>query len=129
MNRRIFQESLIPELAPVKEIELRQLYETESDLQNEKKVAEIICSAFGCSLIKLPIKYGVDYMATVNHELDGWYEIKCRKNPSNTYSDFMISLGKWISGVQLSDHTKAPFYLVVSFTDRIVWHRYDKALM
>ena len=71
-------------------------------------------------MIKLPIKYKVDF-AILNDrkEIISWAEVKRREHKIGTYSTYMISLDKYLSGMHLHKLTGLPFNLVVKFTDNL----------
>ena len=75
---------------------------------------------------RLPDNYEMDYVSLRNLQPTAWVEIKCRTNPSTLYTDYMLSLGKWESGV--GHHSEsAPFVLIVRFTDGTFYYKYDGA--
>lgn len=95
----------------------RPIYETDVNISNEESFGDKLISYFKCTLHKLPIKYHVDYMLQRNNKLEAWLEIKCRKTYSEQYSEYMLSLDKWLNGNRLAKDTGVPFILAVRFTD------------
>jgi len=104
----------------------RKLYESDENLGNERAVALFIEELWICDLIKLPIKYGLDYTFRRNKNLVGFCEIKC-VNYEMSHFDLMsggyfINVGKIMSARALVETTKLPFYLIVDTRDGI-WYR------
>lgn len=90
----------------------RPVYETRQDIGREANVAEILAAAWSCAIHKLPRLYSCDYAAMRGKEVSAWLEIKCR---NASYPTYLISLHKWIKGIELSEATAKPFLLVVSW--------------
>jgi hypothetical protein len=104
---------------------LRPLYETQKNLNVERDVATLLEDKWKCSVVKMPIKYGLDFTLTRNGEITAFCEIKCRNynlNQLDRMGGYFISLGKFISAKTLVEFTKLPFFLVLKTTDGI-WYR------
>jgi hypothetical protein len=104
----------------------RPLYETQADRRREASVAQIISKKLNVKLVKLPIRYSVDYAAydPETRLLKSWHEIKCRNYASLQlfkYEHLILSLAKVMSGLQLAQTTEKPFYIFWSFLDRSIY--------
>jgi hypothetical protein len=105
---------------------MRQTYETQTDLDNERAVADKIAAAWKTAAEKLPAKMECDYMLTGNGGVGGAFiEIKCRKVASTAYPTYMLSLHKWMRLRWLMQSTGMPVFLVVSHTDGIRYLRIE----
>lgn len=101
------------------------MYETALDIRREHEVKDILETAWGMSLKKMPIVYHIDYMGIRNQTAQAWIEIKARNITMDQYPTIMLSLAKFIHGVDLYRVTKAPFIFVVRTIDGIFYHTYD----
>jgi hypothetical protein len=104
----------------------RPLYETQADRRREASVAGIISQKLNVKLVRLPIRYSVDY---AGYDIDtrllkSWHEIKCRNYASLQlfkYYYLILSLAKLMSGLQLAETTEKPFYIYWSFLDNSIY--------
>jgi len=96
---------------------MRPLYETQKNLNVERDVASLLEQKWKCHVVKMPIKYGLDYTLTRNKEIAGFCEIKCLNYELAQFDrmsgGYFISLGKFISAKNLVEFTKLPFFLVL----------------
>jgi hypothetical protein len=95
---------------------LRTYYETQKDLDGEKKMAQIMEGKWACQMFKLPIKYHLDYAITRNDQIIAFCEMRSRKyslEKLNEMGGFYISLEKWKSAKQLYDLTELPFIMAL----------------
>jgi len=104
----------------------RPLYETQADRRREASVAAIISQKLNVKLVKLPIRYCLDYAAydIETRILKSWHEIKCRNYASLAlfkYDYLIVSLAKVMSGLQLAQTTEKPFYIYWSFMDNSIY--------
>jgi hypothetical protein len=105
---------------------VRPLYETQADRRREASVAGIISQKLNVRLVKLPIRYSLDY---AGYDIDtrllkSWHEIKCRNYVSLAlfkYDYLILSLAKVMSGLQLAQTTAIPFYIYWSFLDNSIY--------
>lgn len=96
---------------------VRPIYESQETLAKETAAKQIVESAWSCSLLKLPRRYEIDFLADRDDQAVAFVELKCRTNPKDQYADYMLSLGKWLAGLNLTRCTGLPFLLVVQWTD------------
>ena len=105
---------------------MRPLYETQKNLDVERGVAALLEKKWKCEVVKMPIKYGLDYTFTRNKEIVGFCEIKCLNYELAQFDrmsgGYFISMGKFISAKTLVEFTKLPFFLVLKTKDGI-WYR------
>lgn len=78
------------------------LYESESDLANEKDFMLKINQSFDCKCMKLPLHWEIDLLMARDKKGVAWGEIKCRKHLFSDYPSWIISetklkAGNWAS--------------------------------
>jgi hypothetical protein len=73
------------------------------------------------SIVKLPRKSSLDFAAVRSGEVIGIGEIKVRTNDHTKYDTYMISMDKWHVGCSLSSHLQLPVWLIVQFTDKLMY--------
>ena len=106
---------------------MRPLYETDSDLNKESKIARFLEVAWGCSFKKLPIRYALDFALTVDDTVKAFCEIKTRNysmKEIQSMGGYMLSIGKWMAAKQLSEASGLPFVLIVCTTDALYQGRF-----
>jgi hypothetical protein len=104
------------------DIQVRQLYETQNHLSVERRIADRLAHRTGCGLIKLPIRYNLDYALTRNDQVVGFSEIKTTKYEIEThqsYGGFKMSFAKWCAAEQMCRLARLPFILLVGFPDEV----------
>ena len=92
-------------------------FETEEDRFRELDVVVALESEWPVRLVRCPDLSNLDYMMYVGSALDGWIEIKCRKNAMNAYPTLMLSDAK----AQHIASAQPRGFLVVAWTDTIGW--------
>lgn len=97
---------------------MRPIYETETDLRNERDVVEVFNRLWGTQAYKLPRAYSLDYLLTRGSDAVAFVEIKCRQVPSGKYDTLMISMAKILKGRAITRETDIPSLLVVKWTDK-----------
>ena len=100
----------------------RPLYESQQDLLRERDVADQLSYRWNCEIYKMPVRYQIDWAMLRGGELKAFAELKIRNNEIGRYETFMISLGKWVYGNQLSVISGVPFLVVVRWSDGLFWH-------
>jgi hypothetical protein len=95
------------------------MYETEESLSAESYIAERLETAWSCTLEKQPISYRIDFAGVRDNEIRFWAEVKCRECESTRYSTLMLSVNKWVTGLNLARLTGLPFILVIGYSDCI----------
>lgn len=93
----------------------RPQYETGTDLEREKFVADRLMEQSKITLEKLPASYGPDFFHPSRI-----VEVKCRKHAHDRFETLILALRKWQDGVYLSHLMRhAIFQIAVGFTDGI----------
>tara|TARA_R110000803_G_scaffold167416_5_gene230658 strand:+ start:1551 stop:1979 length:429 start_codon:yes stop_codon:yes gene_type:complete len=104
----------------------RPMYETAETRLQEQSLIEYCCDKWNMDAIKLPIKYGVDYMAMDKRgKATGFIELKQRTTTKDAYNTYFISLHKMMNVQALIKATELPVTLVVQWTDWCGWVRLD----
>ena len=103
---------------------MRPLYETEEHLEAEAQTAETLSKAWRCTFHKMPIRYGLDFVAKRGNVALSFCEFKNRNYTMQQIGNmggYIISLGKWATAKTLCEASKLPFTLVISAKDGI-WY-------
>lgn len=102
----------------------RPEYETQKDLDKEKSISQVLSDTWKCSLVKMPIKYHLDYAIVKDEKIVGFCELK---SPNYALADFkrfggfFISLDKFMSAKKMNESTGLPCMIVINATDGI-WY-------
>jgi hypothetical protein len=96
----------------------RPTYETQSDRNNERRLAAKIEKHYGCVLQKMPMKLSLDFMAIRDGKAVAFIEARQRKIAMNTYPTYMLSLYKAMQARSLTMTTGLPCFLAVQWTDK-----------
>ena len=99
--------------------DMRPIYESETDLRNERQIIDGLNEAWRTQSSKLPRSYGLDYALTRGGRVTAFVEIKCRTIPSWTYDTYMISLAKVLKAKSLGNNVEVPALLVVRWNDMV----------
>ncbi len=70
-------------------------------------------------MVKLPIRYCLDYAALRNKKIVAFVEIKHRTNKIHAYPTYMLSLAKVQAAKRLAEDVKVPSFLVVQWIDAL----------
>jgi len=98
----------------------RPIYENEASLKDEAGTAFEIEKAWKVDLVKMPMKNKIDFlMKNKKGESRAFVEVKNRACKRHKYPTYMISLDKWVSGLNMGFYTNIPFILVVNWDDEI----------
>lgn len=95
----------------------RAMYETQDDLDKEDLFREELQNTFKCSLDKMPISYGLDFLMTKGDKAVGVMEVKHRDIDHAYYDTIMLSLLKWNKGIAFSHQNNLTFSFAVRFKD------------
>ena len=96
----------------------RPIYETQTDRNNERRLAAKIEEHYGCILSKMPMKLSLDFMAIREGKAVAFIEARQRKIAMNTYPTYMLSLYKAMQARSLTMTTGLPCFLAVQWTDK-----------
>ena len=97
---------------------MRPTYETQTDRNNERRLAAKIEKHYGCILSKMPMKLSLDFMAIRDGKAVAFIEARQRKIAMNTYPTYMLSLYKAMQARSLTMTTGLPCFLAVQWTDK-----------
>lgn len=97
---------------------MRPTYETQTDRNNERRLAAKIEKYYGCVLQKMPMKLSLDFMAIRDGKAVAFIEARQRKIAMNTYPTYMLSLYKAMQARSLTMTTGLPCFLAVQWTDK-----------
>jgi len=98
----------------------RPTYETKEDLSREGDISSFLEKRWGCKMLKMPIRYHLDYVVQRDGKAIGFCEIKTRNYTMKSIGNmggYLLSIGKWSSAKQLVDCSGLPFMLVVCTLD------------
>jgi len=96
----------------------RPIYETQTDRNNERRLATKIEKHYNCMLTKMPMKLSLDFMAMRDGKAVAFIEARQRKIAMNTYPTYMLSLYKAMQARLLTMTTGLPCFLAVQWTDK-----------
>ena len=103
---------------------MRPIYETTADLQREDDVLKVLEKLWNLKLIKLPIRYHLDFVAVKEDRAKAFVEVKTRNysmQQIDAMGGYLMSIGKWSSAKSLYDCSGLPFVLVAKTTDGIYY--------
>ena len=96
---------------------MRELHETESDRDIERKIASAYAEHTGCKAHYLPGQYRVDVALSRMGSVVAFAEIKRRHIEHLQYDTIMLSLGKWLYLTDLAERTERSVMFVIGFND------------
>lgn len=103
---------------------MRPMYETEQDLRNEQHAISRAEQKWNCVMMKLPIRYHLDFIAKRGDKAVAFCEVKTRNysmEKIGLMGGYLMSIGKWSAAKQLHDCSGLPFILIVRTLDGI-WY-------
>ena len=109
----------------------RPMYENENDKKNEQRIADYVQKMIGDDFMvseNLGISYILDRAILKNERIVGLMEIKYPKYDFtvNTLPYYHISLNKIKKGIEWSEMTNAPFFLMARFSKEILFAKITK---
>jgi hypothetical protein len=107
----------------------RPLYETDADLAREGDMASAVEKAWKCKLMKLPIRYELDYVLRREYQTVAFCEMKTKSFPYENLDrngGYAISLGKWMTAKTMSETSMLPFVLIVKLRDGLYYSRFGE---
>jgi len=99
----------------------RKLYENEKSIADETNFADWIQNIWNCQLNKLPISYGLDYLAFRDDVAVSFVELKNRSCNKETYPTYMISLSKLLKAKDYKRNLGLSSILCISWKDQKGW--------
>jgi hypothetical protein len=97
----------------------RPIYETEDDLSNERRVANLLERKWKCNLVKLQPRDEFDFAAVREDTVTGFVEVKHRQVPTWQYPNYFISMKKILAAHQTFQATGIAVVLAVQFNDAL----------
>jgi len=98
---------------------LRQLYENDLSLKDEKRIQPLLERRFNLTLHKMPISYRIDWFATRNGQASAVIEYKRRFVDKNQYDTIFLSLSKWNAGLDFVLKNRLAFVFVAEWNDGV----------
>jgi hypothetical protein len=108
---------------------MRPTYETQEDLDIENKIASLLEKTWNCDMVKMPVRYHLDFVMKRNGKAVAFCEIKTRSRTMeaiNKLGGYLLDIGKWSSAKQLVDCSGLPFILVVCTLDGTYYARFTE---
>jgi len=98
---------------------MRERYESQSDLENERAVMERFAAHFNRDFKKMGPGFHLDYaiIERGGMKIKGFAEIKCRNIQYGQYPDIMLSWHKLVAARSVG----VPVVLVVKWADALGW--------
>ena len=95
----------------------RPVYETDADRQREKELADLMAKHWGVTAKPNPKMYPIDYTFVGDYgEVEGFGEIKIRRNTKEKYPTYMISAHKVADAKKLAEATGRDVILIVKWS-------------
>ena len=101
-------------------------YENKQSLANESKFKEKIIKVWDCDLKKMHYHHVIDFMVVEDKKAKAWLEVKCRNRNYNQFPHVMLSLNKYMKGIDYYSKTKLPFILAIRFLDGDYYFKYHR---
>ena len=88
---------------------MRKQYENKESLQAENDFKETIEQSWDCVLKKMHYHHIIDFMLTRNKVAKAWVEVKCLNKTYDKFPCTILSLSKFMKGVEYYNTTGLPF--------------------
>lgn len=96
---------------------MRPIYENTTTLRSELEFSAKLQNRFGIKLQKTPISFGIDYAVIRGGKISSFIELKCRTNPMQKYSTYMIAAIKYQKSMSIMRDSGLPVRLWVQWSD------------
>ena len=98
---------------------MRKQYETEQDKIRERKFADDLSIIFDKDLYKMHYINMLDFAGCLKgtRKIVEWIEVKHLNRKYRDYRNFMMSLPKWLKGIEYNYSTGLPFKFAVRLND------------
>ena len=106
---------------------MRTQYETETHLKNEDKFKSIMEEKYDCILQKMHKHHIIDFIAIRDNKAVAWIEVKKLNRTFNQHPEVMLSVSKFMKGIQYSQATKLPFLFATMMNDGTFIYEYNSA--
>ena len=71
---------------------MRPIYENSETKAIERKIADVVCKAFGVEMVKLPMSYQIDFVVLRDGVIKSVLEVKQRDINLTTYPTIILSM-------------------------------------
>lgn len=106
---------------------MRTQYENSESRYNETQFAKYIEERWKCQMIKMHYHHIIDFMLLRNGVAKAWVEVKCLNREYEQYPNFILSLSKYMKGVEYHNVSGLPFIFAVRINDGDYFYKYDKS--
>ena len=103
---------------------LREYYENSTSLKNESDFKEKIISTWNCDLQKMHSHHIIDFMLLYGGVAKAWVEVKCLNKTHNKYPFTILSLSKYMKGIDYFNKTGLPFIFATRLLDGDYYFKY-----
>ncbi len=104
---------------------MRQQYENNETLKAESDFAKYIEARWDCEMKKMHKHHIIDFMLTRNKEAKAWVEVKCLNRKRNDFPMVILSLSKFMKGVEYYNTTGLPFFFAIKMEDVSMYYMYN----
>ena len=104
---------------------MRTYYENDSTLKKESDFKDSIMDTWNCSLQKMHSHHIIDFMLIYGGIAKAWVEVKCLNKTRNKYPYTILSLSKYMKGVEYYNVTGLPFIFATRLEDGDFFYKYD----
>ena len=105
---------------------MRTYYENSTTLKAEKEFANYLETKWECVLQKMHSHHIIDFMLTRNNIAKAWVEVKCLNTTSNAFPCRILSLSKYMKGIEYYKTTGLPFIFAVSLQDGYYFYKHNE---
>ena len=107
----------------------RPIYQTPDNLIDEQQLAHFIEYTCDCKLIKMPIRFHIDFVVEKKGKIVAFCEYKTRNYSMETLDNWggvILSIGKYAAAKQLYECSGFPFVFIISTLDGIWYTKFDE---
>jgi len=97
------------------------IYETQFDLEIERKVANTLATIWNCEVQKMPLDYRLDWIFLKNKKPVAVAELKNRNCNKDHFPTLMLTVKKWMAGKALAVEMGIPFLVIINWQDGLFW--------
>lgn len=105
----------------------RTQYENSESKHNENEFKKYIELRWSCNMVKMHYHHIIDFMLLKNKVAKAWVEVKCLNRTYKQYPHFILSLSKYMKGVEYYRVTGLPFIFATRIKDGDYFYKYDES--
>ena len=106
---------------------MRQTYENTASLRKEADFQKTIETAWRCKLQKMHKHHIIDFMVVDDDKTaKAFIEVKCLNKTYNQFPCAILSLSKFMKGIEYFNVTGLPFVFATRLDDGDYFYRYEK---